>query len=142
MIVADTNVFVTALRSRNGVSRRIVRAIFRRQIDIGASPALFLEYEAVLSRAEQRAASGLTLAEVREFLDGLALITTPIALNFLWRPQLHDPADEMVLEAAVNRMATDLVTWNVRDFKSAAQAFGLRVSPPDIFWKTFSKEST
>jgi putative PIN family toxin of toxin-antitoxin system len=142
MIVIDTNVFVTALRSRSGVSRRIVRAIFGRQIDIGASPALFLEYEAVLSRPEQRAASGLTLAEVREFLDGLALITTPIALNFLWRPQLHDPADEMVLEAAVNGMATDLVTWNVRDFKPAMQSFGLRVSKPDIFWKTFSKESS
>ncbi len=142
MIVVDTNVFVTALRSHNGVSRRIVRAIFGGQIDIGASPALFLEYEAVLSRTEQRAASGLTLAEVRAFLDGLALVTTPIALSFLWRPQLHDPADEMVLEAAVNGMATELVTWNVRDFKPAAQSFGLRVSPPDVFWKAFSKEST
>ncbi len=46
----------------------------------------------------------------------------------------------MVLEAAVNGMATDLVTWNVRDFKPAAHKFGLRVSPPDAFWTAFSKE--
>ena len=140
MIVADTNVFVTALRSRTGASRRLVRAIFGRQIDIGASPALFLEYEAVLSRADQRTAFGLSLTEVREFLDGLALVTTPIALNFLWRPQLQDADDEMVLEAAVNGLATDLVTWNLRDFKSAARRFGLRVSPPNLYWATFSKE--
>jgi putative PIN family toxin of toxin-antitoxin system len=141
MIVVDTNVFVTALRSRTGVSRKIVSAIFRQQVVIGASPALFLEYEAVLSRPEQRAAFGLKLAEVREFLDGLAMVVTPIALNFLWRPQLNDPADEMVLEAAVNGMATELVTWNVRDFKPAAHKFGLRVSPPDVFWLAFSRES-
>ena len=140
MVILDTNVLVTALRSRSGVSRKIVRSVFAGQIDIGASPALFLEYEAVLSRAEQRAAFGLSLTEVREFLDGLAILTTPIALSFLWRPQLHDAADEMVLEAAVNGMATDLVTWNVRDFKPAAHRFGLRVSPPDVFWNAFSKE--
>lgn len=141
MIVLDTNVLVTALRSRSGVSRRVVRTIFEGRLQIGASPALFLEYEAVLSRAEQRAASGLSLAEVRAFLDGLATLTVPIALHFLWRPQLHDAADEMVLEAAVNGMATDLVTWNARDFRPAALRFGLRVSPPDAFWKAFSKES-
>lgn len=140
MVILDTNVLVTALRSQRGASRKIVRSVFAGQIEIGASPALFLEYEAVLSRAEQRAAFGLTLLEVREFLDGLAILTTPIALSFLWRPQLNDAADEMVLEAAVNGMATDLVTWNLRDFKPAAHRFGLRVSPPDVFWTAFSKE--
>ena len=78
---------------------------------------------------------------MREFLDGLAIVTTPIALSFLWRPHLHDATDEMVLTAAVNGMATDLVTWNGRDFKPAAHRFGLRVSPPDVFWKAFSKET-
>ncbi len=67
------------------------------------------------------------------------LLGVPTAID-LWRPQLHDTADEMVLEAAVNGMATDLVTWNVRDFKPAAHRFGLRVSPPDAFWTAFSKE--
>jgi predicted nucleic acid-binding protein len=96
----------------------------------------------VLSRPEQRAAFGLTLPEVRDFLDGLATVTIPIALNFLWRPQLQDASDEMVLEAAVNGMATALVTWNVRDFKPAAGKFGLRVTLPDVFWKSFSKDLT
>ena len=90
--------------------------------------------------SSQRAAFGLSLTEVRQFLDALALVIAPIALNFLWRPQLQDPADEMVLEAAVNGLAADLVTWNVRDFKPAASRFGLRVSPPNLYWATISKE--
>ena len=140
MIVVDTNVFVAALRSRTGVSRKLARAIFEGRIEIGASPALFLEYEAVLSRTDQRAAFELSLTEVRAFLDALALVTAPIALNFLWRPQLQDPADEMVLEAAVNGLAADLVTWNVRHFKAAASRFGLRVTPPNLYWAKISKE--
>lgn len=142
MIVVDTNVLVAGLRSRSGVSRKMIRAMLARRIEFGASPAMFLEYEAVLSRAGQLAAFGLTLDEVHEFLDGLALLVTPIGLNFLWRPQLNDPADEMVLEAAVNGMASALVTWNVRDFKPAADKFGLRVITPGVFWAEFEKRST
>jgi putative PIN family toxin of toxin-antitoxin system len=141
MIILDTNVLVTALRSRTGVSRKIVHSVFEETISIGASLALFLEYEAVLSRPDQRLAFGLSLAEVRSFLDSLAKLTQPIALSFLWRPQLNDPADEMVLEAAVNGMASDLVTWNVRDFLPAAQKFGLRVRAPGAFWQANTKES-
>jgi hypothetical protein len=35
--------------------------------------------------------------------------------HFIWRPQLKDPADEMVLEAAVNGHAEGIVTFNRRD---------------------------
>jgi len=40
-----------------------------------------------------------------------------------WRPQLTDPKDEFVLEAAVNGQADALVTHNVRDFRIAAARF-------------------
>jgi predicted nucleic acid-binding protein len=47
-----------------------------------------------------------------------------------WRPQLPDPADELMLEAAVNGRAEALVTHNVVDFKSAAARFGVRTMTP------------
>jgi len=34
----------------------------------------------------------------------------------VWRPLLRDPANEMVLEAAVNGRAAAIVTFNQRDF--------------------------
>ena len=51
-------------------------------------------------------------------------------VNFRWRPQLADPNDELVLEAAVNGAADALVTHNIRDFGEAAPRFGLRVLLP------------
>jgi predicted nucleic acid-binding protein len=42
----------------------------------------------------------------------------------IWRPQLRDPNDEMVLEAAVNGHAHAIVTFNQRDFLPAASRFG------------------
>ena len=45
---------------------------------------------------------------------------------FRWRPSLADPDDEMVLELAVACAATHLVTFNKRDFASAAE-FGMVV---------------
>jgi len=45
----------------------------------------------------------------------------PVQAHFLWRPQLRDPNDEMVLEAAINGAATHLLTFNLRDFDPPVQ---------------------
>jgi predicted nucleic acid-binding protein len=56
----------------------------------------------------------------------LALVE-PVETHFIWRPQLHDPADELVLEAAVNGQAVAIVTFNLRDFRVAPARFGIEV---------------
>jgi putative PIN family toxin of toxin-antitoxin system len=136
MIVLDTNVLVAALRSRTGWSRRMLTQVLNAQLQAGVSVPLFIEYEAVLQRAEQRAAFGLNRAEVDAFLAGLASVLQPIDISFLWRPQLKDPADEMVLEAAVNGQCTHLVTWNLRDFAHATPRFNLKLSTPAEYCQT------
>ena len=92
--------------------------------------ALFLEYEDVLLRPEQRIATGMTPAQVEGALAALASTSEPVEVHFRWRPQLTDPADELVLEAAVNGAADCLVTHNLRDFQPAARKFELRVITP------------
>jgi putative PIN family toxin of toxin-antitoxin system len=129
-VVLDTNVLVAALRSKSGPSREWVRAALQRQIALLASVPLFLEYEEVLKRPEHLRAAGLSVALVDEFLAGLAGIITPVEVSYLWRPQLVDPADEMVLEAAVNGMADWIVTYNVRHFAVAAKRFGINMGGP------------
>ncbi|MBL8296031.1 MAG: PIN domain-containing protein, partial [Bryobacterales bacterium] len=54
----------------------------------------------------------------------------PVQSFFLWRPQLRDPGDEMVLEAAVNGRADAIVTFNRRDYGTAPLQFGLAVLLP------------
>ena len=51
-------------------------------------------------------------------------------MHFLWRPQLGDPSDELVLEVAVNGGAQAIITHNVRDFMAAATDFGIEVLTP------------
>jgi putative PIN family toxin of toxin-antitoxin system len=129
-VVIDTSVLVAALRSRTGASNALFRLVALRRVIPLATPALFLEYEDVLSRPAQRAVHGLSDQGIGQFLAGLASGIEPVQVHFAWRPQLHDPADEMVLETAINGRADALVTFNVRDFASAAAMFGLRVKLP------------
>jgi len=89
-----------------------------------------LEYEAVLTRPEHLAASGLSSAEIEQVLDELAAIATPVRLAFRWRPQLPDPNDDMVLETAVNGSANAIVTFNQRDFAAAGKEFACAILLP------------
>jgi predicted nucleic acid-binding protein len=105
------------------------------------SVPLMVEYEAVLTRPEHLAAAGVTAEEVNEVLDALATVLVPVRFRFLWRPKLKDPADEMVLETAVNGCADRLVTFNVRHLAVAAAEFGIRVSRPNEAWKECRRDA-
>jgi hypothetical protein len=53
-------------------------------------------------RAEHAVAAGLKPTQVAIFVDAVIAMAESVESHFLWRPQLRDPADELVLEAAVN----------------------------------------
>ena len=129
-VVLDTDVVVTALRSATGGSNAVLRLAATGKLVPLVTPALFLEYESVLKRPEQRTAHGLSLVEIDQFLQALASACAPVDVSFRWRPLLSDANDEMVLEAAINGRADRLVTHNIRDFAKGAALFGLSVVRP------------
>ena len=132
-VVLDSSVIVSAFRSRHGAANAVLKLVASRRIVPLATPALFLEYEDVLKRPEQRSVSGLSLMEVDAVLAALAAAIEPVEVRFVWRPQLSDADDEMVLEVAVNGRADGLVTHNLADFAAVAPKFGLSVvSPADL----------
>lgn len=134
-LVLDPDVVLAAFRSDKGASRRLLLAGLDRKVTMLASVPLILEYESVLKRPEHLAAIGLTTEEVDTVLDALALVIEPVRLAFLWRPQLRDPNDEMVLETAVNGQADRLATFNVRHLAAAAREFGVRAGLPGEIWR-------
>lgn len=137
-IVLDTDVVVAAMRSPTGASAGLLFAALNEQVQLLANVALILEYEAVCLREEHLMAAGLQLSQAQLFVDTLAALVKPVESHFIWRPQLKDPADEMVLEAAVNGRAQAIVTFNRRDYGSAPQRFGIGVLlPRDAYRKVF-----
>ena len=129
-IVLDTSVVVAGLRARLGAGNAVLRLVAGRRLIALATPPLFLEYEDVLLRPEQRLAHGLTPEQVEDFLAEFAALIEPVELHFRWRPQSSDTNDEMVLEAAVNGRADALVTYNVNDFLLPCRQFGVPVLTP------------
>ena len=130
-VVLDTNILVAASRSRRGASFAVMQHLRQGNFIALASVPLFLEYESVLKRTEQLAIGSRTPELVDAFLDALSLRTVPVHLHFLWRPQTRDPADEMVLETALNGNADALITFNLNDFV-AAKRFKLPVWMPSV----------
>jgi putative PIN family toxin of toxin-antitoxin system len=129
-LVLDTNVLVTAFRSRTGAAAEVVRLVRRRELTMVATVALFLEYEAVLTRPEHLARAEMTSPEANSVLDVLAALVEPVEPHFLWRPRLRDPNDDMVLEVAVNGRADAIVTFNARDFAGVIGEFGIEILTP------------
>jgi putative PIN family toxin of toxin-antitoxin system len=126
-IVLDTNILVSALKSRLGASHRLLLSLGDKRFQIQLSVALLLEYEAAITNPN----SGIKLSagEKDDILDYLCSVAAHCKVHYLWRPCLNDPGDDMVLELAVASGASGIVTFNRRDFKGI-EAWGLKVYTP------------
>lgn len=118
------------MRSPSGASAALLRAARRSDVALLANVALALEYEEVCRLPEHQIAAGLTVDQVSVFVDAVVAMVEPVESHYLWRPQLRDPDDEVVLEVAVNGRAEAIVTFNKRDFGEAPARFGVRVLSP------------
>ena len=123
-IVADTNVFVTALRSQFSASYKLLSLIDKEKFKLNLSVPLALEYEAVAKRMIGEIA--LNEQEIDDILDFVISNSNQWDIYYLWRPQLKDPGDDMVLELAVTANCNYIITYNVKDFKGI-EKFGIEV---------------
>ena len=121
---------VAAMRSPGGASAALLRAARADRVSLLATAPLCLEYESVCSRHEHVAAAGFGPEGLAVFSDAVVDLIEPVEAWFLWRPQLRDPGDELVLEAAVNGRAAAIATLERRDFLPAAVRFGIEVLLP------------
>ncbi len=126
-VVLDTNVFVAALRSRQGASFRLLELVGTGRFEIELSVPLALEYEAV----GRRILPDTTVSEpaFEAILDFVCRSARHREVFYSWRPCLPDPGDDMVLELAVAAGGATVVTFNGADFRGA-ERFGVRVIRP------------
>lgn len=137
----DTAVLVAAIRSDAGASRRMLVALLERRCRTAlVSVPLVIEYEAVLTRPDHLQAARISAADVSTIIDAVVSVAEPVRLAFLWRPTLHDPDDDMVLETAANGRAEWIVTFNRRHFDAGATRFGIGVCTPVEAMKAWEEQ--
>src|SRR5438105_8882633 len=115
--VIDSNVLVSALRSRRGASFRLLSLLGDARWQPVVSVALVVEYEEVGKREALR----LELPEwvVDDIIDMFCRLSSQHQIRFRLRPVLNDPDDEFLLELAAASRADSIVTYNIRDFRGA-----------------------
>lgn len=133
LIVIDTCVVISALRSRNGASFKLLSLIDSNKFTFFLSVPLVLEYESVAKRMSRNL--GLTHSDIENIIDYLCTVGNHIKVHYLWRPNLKDPGDDFVLELAVESECNYIVTHNVKDFKGIKK-FNLKaITPQELLRK-------
>ncbi len=126
------------MRSPSGASKAILRLVRQGKIVALAHVALALEYEALCLAEDHWRPANLTFHEASIFVDAVIAMIEPVESHFMWRPQLRDPADEFVLDAAVNGRAEAIVTFNIRDFADAPARFGISLYTPSQAFRSLA----
>ena len=129
-VVLDTNVLISALRSRSGASFKLISMLGDKRWQPIVSVALILEYEAVATREADRL--GLAGWVVQSIVDMFCRLGSRHAIRFRLRPALKDPGDDFILELAVAGQADFIVTHNIQDFRGS-ETYGTRAVTPGEF---------
>ena len=133
-IVIDTNVFISALKSKRGASYRLLKLIGTGRFAVSISVPIIFEYDDV---AKRRSMLTLTEQQIDDIINYLCLTGEQTTIFYLWRPVLSDPKDDFVLELAVNASADFIVTFNVKDFQKGKERLGVEaITPQEFLQKT------
>ena len=131
-VILDTNILVSALRSKQGASYRLLELLRNRdeRWQISVSTALILEYEAVLKREIHR--QGRDMSVIDKFVDDIVSVANRHPIFYLLRPYLKDADDDFILELAFSSSADYIVTYNTSNF-TRAKLFGADAITPKNF---------
>ena len=121
----DTNVLVSALKSKSGASHLFLRKFLMGDIGLVLSLPVYREYWEIT----ERESLNLNQESRTQILRALIKFSKPTDIHFKWRPFLRDESDNMVLELAIAANA-DIVTHNKKDFHDVQENFNVRILSP------------
>ncbi len=141
VVTIDTNVIFSAFYSKKGASYFILRLVLEEKIKLAISIQTYFEYYDVLTRKKNLAQLNLTVSEIEDFLDLLALLSQKHEIYFLLRPNLQDEKDNIFVECAFASNSEYLITSNIKDFKkSELGGFKYKLVTPSRFYKLWSEQ--
>jgi putative PIN family toxin of toxin-antitoxin system len=132
-VVIDTNIWISALISKDGLSRDIIRLALKDDIAPQMSTTLFLEYEAVMKRKKIQDLCSLNLKEQDELFHSFLSTCKWNEIFYLWRPNLDDKSDDFLIELAVASNSKAIITDNKKDIDSGELKFNFEVFTAEEF---------
>lgn len=129
-VVIDTNVLISALRSRRGASFKLLSLVGTGRFVMNISVPLVLEYETTARKTKWEGKPAWNY--IADILDYLCQEGEQQQIHFLWRPRAKDPKDDMILELAVAGNCDFIITYNKKDLREA-NAFGIKLLDPKEF---------
>ena len=138
-VVIDTNVWISALISKDGVSREVIRWALLEKIAPQISTTLFLEYEDVMRREKIQMLCSLSILEQEELFQAFLSTCKWNEIFYLWRPNLDDENDDFLIELAVASNSSLIVTDNIKDIEHGELKFDIEVLTPKQFVERYRK---
>lgn len=123
--VIDTNVVFKGLTQSGGASGLLIDSWLAGLYQVCVSNSVAYEYVDVLSRKIMPS----RWERLKPVVGSLLAQANFVVIYYTWRPSSPDPADEHVVDCALNS-GSAVVTWNLRDFHLAQQELGLVVLTP------------
>jgi predicted nucleic acid-binding protein len=138
-IVLDTSALISAIRSGTGAAAEVLRLAALGKLTLLTDLKLVCEYRDVALRPQHIAASGKTSEDAEAVMNMLEAIAVPVFVLVKHRPLSQDANDDLVLDVAINGYADAVVTNNIKDFRLAAERFGIETLTPEEFLIAFRK---
>ncbi len=132
-VVIDTNIWISALISKDGQSRDIIRLAFKDKISPQISTSLFFEYETVMKRKKIQDLCSLSFEEQNDLFQAFLSTCKWNEIFYLWRPNLTDKDDDFLIELAVASNSRVIITDNKKDIRSGELKFNFEVLTPKEF---------
>ena len=137
-VVIDTNVWISALISKEGTSRDIIRQALEERISPQISTTLFLEYETVMKREKIQTLCSLSIEEQEELFQAFLSTCKWNEIFYLWRPNLKDVGDDFLVELAVASNSKVIITDNIKDIEFGELHFDIEVLTPKKFLERYT----
>ena len=132
-VVIDTNIWISALISKDGQSRDIIRLAFKDKISPQISTSLFFEYETVMKRKKIQDLCSLSFEEQNDLFQAFLSTCKWNEIFYLWQPNLADKNDDFLIELAVASNSRVIITDNKKDIRSGELKFNFEVLTPKEF---------
>jgi putative PIN family toxin of toxin-antitoxin system len=140
IVTVDTSVIYSGLYSKKGASHSILNLILDEKLKLAVSTQTYFEYYDVLTRKKSLEDLNLTVDEIEDFLDLLALLSQKYDIYYLLRPNLPDEKDNIFVECAFASDSKYLITSNIKDFKKGELgSFKYNLATPAQFYKIWGE---